>query len=98
MAERIFLKSLTSPINAHVVLSNSVLLNLLSNTDFEYHRELAEQLLKMMQALYKEIKQANHAPFKKKVLFKINYAVSLFMSHSDAETLIFFLQKQRTMI
>ena len=48
LSERIFLKTLTSPLNVHVVLCNQVLLHMLSNTESAYHRSISKSIIKMM--------------------------------------------------
>jgi hypothetical protein len=79
LSERIFLKTLTSPLNNHTTLCAASLLHLLESTDLEYHTQLQKALLKMMEALYKEFKKGSQESFKKKVLFKLNYAICIMM-------------------
>lgn len=52
----------------------------------------------MMDALYKELKKGGQEAFKKKILFKINYAIAIIMSNSDVETCIDMLRTQKTII
>ena len=92
LSERIFLKTLASPLNVHVMLCNQVLLHLISNTDAVYHSALSKAIIKMMDALYKELKKGGQEAFKKKILFKINYAISLMMSNTGSETCLEMLR------
>ena len=80
------------------MFSSQVLLHLLSNTEPEYHRSLSKAIIKLMDALYKELKKGGQEAFKKKILFKINYAIALIMSNSDIETCIEMLKTQSTII
>ena len=98
LSERIFMKTLTSPLNIHVMLCNQILLHLLQNTESEYHMAISKSIIKMMDALYKELKKGGQEAFKKKILFKINYAISLIMSYSDAKTCLEMLKTQKTII
>jgi len=50
---------------------------LLSHTDADYHLQLIKELVLMTEALYKELKKGNQEPFKKKILFKLNYSIGL---------------------
>ena len=52
----------------------------------------------MMDALYKELKKGGQEAFKKKILFKINYAIALIMSNSDTDTCIEMLRTQSNII
>jgi hypothetical protein len=45
LSERILLKSMTSPLNAHLSLSNRLLMSLLENTDFNYHSSMAASIM-----------------------------------------------------
>ena len=56
LSERILLKALTSPLNLHLSISNNILMSLLESTDFEYHSKIASALMKMIEALYLELK------------------------------------------
>ena len=68
LSERILLKAMTSPLNLHLSISNNILMSLLESTDFEYHSKIAAALMKMIEALYLELKNMKQEPFKKKVL------------------------------
>jgi hypothetical protein len=46
----------------------------------------------MMEALYKELKKGSQESFKKKVLFKLGYAIFLLMAHSDETVCIEMLK------
>ena len=48
--------------------------------------------------MYKELKKGGQEAFKKKILFKINYAIALIMSNSDAETCLDMLNTQKNII
>jgi len=98
LSERIFIKALTSPLNAHIQLSNKVLIHMLETTDPEYHKEVSKVIIRMMEILYKELKKGSQESFKKKVLFKLNYAICLMMTHSDVETCTEMLKQQRKII
>lgn len=52
----------------------------------------------MMEALYKELKKGSQESFKKKVLFKLGYAIFLLMAHSDASVCIEMLKNQKKII
>jgi hypothetical protein len=56
-SESMFLKTLTSPLHAHIDLCNNIFLHLLESTDFEYHRALGRAILKLLDALYIELKK-----------------------------------------
>jgi hypothetical protein len=50
---------------------------LLQNTTAEYHHELLRDLFEMTEVLYKGLKKGGQEPFKKKILFKLNYCIGL---------------------
>ena len=86
LSERILLKALTSPLNLHLSISNNILMSLLESTDFEYHSKIAAALMKMIEALYLELKNMKQEPFKKKVLNKLCPAISVITGYSNATT------------
>lgn len=66
--------------HAHIDLCNNIFLHLIESTDFEYHRALGRAILKLLDALYVELKKGGQEAFKKKVLFKkIPYIISLLL-------------------
>ena len=86
LTERIFLQSVTSPLNLHLSIANKVLVSLLESTAFEYHSKLASSIMSLIEALYLELKTLKQDPFKKKVLQKLCNAISLLLGTSNAET------------
>ena len=49
----------------------------MQNTDAAYHQDLLGELFVMTEALYKELKKGGQEPFKKKILFKLNYCIGI---------------------
>ena len=56
LAERILLKAVTSPLNSHLQLSNQILMSILESTDYAYHSKMAASFMRMIEALYLELK------------------------------------------
>jgi hypothetical protein len=54
-----------------------ILTILLHHTSSDYHLELTKSLFSLTEALYNELKKGGQEPFKKKVLFKLNYCIGL---------------------
>ena len=52
----------------------------------------------MADALYKELKRGGQEAFKKKILFKINYALSLVMTNSNQDTCLEILKSHKRII
>jgi hypothetical protein len=77
LTESISLKLVSSPLTGHTTCLCSLLGALLSHTDADYHLQLIKELVLMMEALYKELKKGSQEPFKKKILFKLNYSIGL---------------------
>ncbi len=68
---------ISSPLHSHTNSLCNLVQVILQSTSAEYHKELASELFKMTEALYKELKKGGQEPFKKKVLFKLNYCIGL---------------------
>ena len=86
LAERVFLKAVTSPLDHHLTLANHLLRSLLENTDYEYHSKIASSIMQMIDALIFELKSMKQEPFKKKVMSKLCHSVSLILGHSNPTT------------
>ena len=56
LAEHIYMKAATSPLTVHTGFSNQLLINLLRSTDSEYHSTMARQVMRLIEALYLELK------------------------------------------
>ena len=93
LAERIHLKAVTSPLNLHLQISNQILMSLLESTDATYHSKIAESIMKMIEALYLELKNMKQEPFKKKVLNKLCPAISMITGYSNATTCLEVIKK-----
>ena len=85
---------MTSPLNAHLALSNKILISLLENTDFAYHSNMAASIMQMIEAFYQELKSMKQEPYKKKILQKLCNAISLLMGYSNAGTCHELIKKQ----
>jgi len=63
-----------------------------------YHSELAAQVMRLIEALYLELKQLKQDPFKKKVLNKLCNSISLIIGHSSAQTCLEMIRLQHKII
>lgn len=68
---------MSSPLHGHTKHLCQMLQTLLQNTDAAYHQDLLSELFAMTEALYKELKKGGQEPFKKKILFKLNYCIGI---------------------
>jgi hypothetical protein len=57
-----------------------------------------DQLISIAEPLYVELKRGQQEAFKKKVLFKINYAIALVMHNSNAATIVLVIEKHMKLI
>ena len=55
-------------------------------------------IMKMIEALYLELKTMKQDPFKKKVLNKLCHAISLITGYSNAETCLEIIRRQHEII
>ena len=74
---------IASPINLYQNTACVILVILLTHTDFEYHRELADVMFRLADGLYTELRKGQQESFKRKILFKINYSVAIIMANTD---------------
>ena len=86
LAEHIYMKAVTSPLTLHTGFSNQLLISLLRNTDEEYHTTMGTQVMRLIEALYLELKSMKQDPFKKKVLNKLCNSITVIMCCSNART------------